>query len=94
MESTSHQLRSIATPLRWQRVESSDDQTPPQDPFLENVGSTLQMPPDSRPVDFFLHLMDVDICDQIVEETNRYAQNSPVHSAPSPFHRKTNARIM
>ena len=33
------------------------------------------MPPESRPVDFFLHLIDDNICGVLVDETNRYMYN-------------------
>ena len=71
--SASAQPRDYAhlTLLQWQPVESGNDTPPPPHTFQENVGSTLQMPAGSRLIDFFLKLMDENICDQIVEETNR-----------------------
>ena len=83
--SASAQLRNSIqlTSLEWQRVESSNDTPPPSHTFQENVGSTLQMPAGSHPVDFFLKLMDENICEQIVEETNRCKYNITVKTTLS-----------
>lgn len=61
---------SIIQPA-WEPVESASDISCPPLPFNQYVGSTLQWPQDSHPVNFFRHLMDDNIIDLSVEETNQ-----------------------
>ena len=62
-----------SNPPSWEPVESICDVTPPQLPFTESVGSNLQFPSESQPVDFFRHLLDNSLLELLVQETNRYA---------------------
>ena len=61
-----------SVPPVWQRVDCTSDVAPTPLPFSEPVGSTLQLPLDSKPVDFFRHLLDDRILDELVKETNQY----------------------
>ena len=65
-----HVSASIILPA-WNPVQSTSDTSFPPLPFNQYVGSTLQLPQDSQPVDFFRHLMDDNIIDLLVEETNQ-----------------------
>ena len=60
-----------STPPSWDPADSTSDLPPPILPFNEAVGSTLQIPQESQPVDFFRHLLDDNLMDRLVEETNR-----------------------
>ena len=57
--------------LPWQPVDPGKDAIPSPLSFCVDVGSTLQMPPGSKPVDYYRQLIDDRVIHLIVEETNK-----------------------
>ena len=57
--------------LPWQPVDPGKDAIPSPLSFCDNVGSTLQMPPGSQPVDYYRQLIDDRVIHLIVEETSK-----------------------
>ena len=73
MELTSHTVQCASAgsiPPSWEPVDSENDLPPPSFAFSQQVGSTLRFPQDCYPVDFFRHLLDDNLVDQLVDETN------------------------
>ena len=68
------QKRRAPLPLR---CPSMDTPTvinfPPKHPFTETVGPTKPLPASAKALDFFLQMFDLDLMEEIVIETNRYA---------------------
>ena len=57
--------------LPWQSADPQTDIAPEAFTFEERVGSTLSMPEDSCPVDFFRAIVNDSFISLIVDETNR-----------------------
>ena len=57
--------------LPWQPVDPGKDAIPSPLSFCDNVGSTLQIPPGSQPVDYYRQLIDDRVIHLIVEETSK-----------------------
>ena len=66
------QSSASSNPPAWESVDCTSDVSPPPLPFTESVGSALQLPLESKPVDFFRHLLDDSLIHQLVNETNQY----------------------
>ena len=63
--------RAEPSSLPWQPVDPGKDTIPSPLSFCVDVGSTLQMPPGSQPVDYYRQLIDDRVIHLIVEETNK-----------------------
>ena len=63
--------RAEPSSLPWQPVDPGKDTIPSPLSFCGDVGSTLQMPPGSQPVDYYRQLIDDRVIHLIVEETNK-----------------------
>ena len=63
--------RAEPSSLPWQPVDPGKDAIPSPLSFCVDVGSTLQMPPGSQPVDYYRQLIDDRVIHLIVEETNK-----------------------
>ena len=63
--------RVAASAILWLPTTPDSDQAPPAPGFSASPGPILHLPSDPQPIHFFEQIVDVDILQLIVAETNR-----------------------